>query len=75
MSWSGSNPEKSELMQPVSTGPRFGQSQSGSRLEDLALITGAGRFTDDISLPGQAHAVFVRANVGHAEISLTTRPS
>jgi len=68
MSWSGSNPEKSELMQPVSTGPRFGKSQSGSRLEDLALITGAGCFTDDISLPGQAHAVFVRATVGHADI-------
>jgi aerobic carbon-monoxide dehydrogenase large subunit len=65
---SGSTPGKSEVMQSVSTGPRFGKSQSGSRLEDVALITGAGRFTDDISLPGQAHAVFVRATVGHADI-------
>ena len=68
MSRSGSTPEKSDVMHSVSTGPRFGKSQFGSRLEDVALVTGAGRFTDDISLPGQAHVVFVRATVGHADI-------
>jgi aerobic carbon-monoxide dehydrogenase large subunit len=65
---SRTTPGKSEVMKSQSTGPRFGKSQSGARLEDVALITGAGRFTDDISLPVQAHAVFVRATVGHADI-------
>jgi carbon-monoxide dehydrogenase large subunit len=31
------------------------------RVEDDALVRGAGRFTDDSRLPGQAHAVFVRS--------------
>src|SRR5438034_1095573 len=29
---------------------------------------GRGCFTDDVSVPGQAHAAFVRAQVGHAEL-------
>jgi len=45
---------------------RFGSSSTNLRSEDLPLITGKGRFTDDISMPGQAHGVFVRAAVGHA---------
>jgi aerobic carbon-monoxide dehydrogenase large subunit len=47
---------------------RFGSNQGNLRSEDLPLITGAARFTDDINLPGQAYAVFVRAPVGHAHI-------
>src|SRR5262249_33156515 len=31
------------------------------RREDARLVTGAGRFSDDFSLPGQAHACFVRS--------------
>lgn len=38
------------------------------RLEDPALLTGAGRFTDDISLPGMLHAVFVRSPHPHARV-------
>jgi carbon-monoxide dehydrogenase large subunit len=49
-----------------STPQRFGSSQSNLRSEDLPLITGRGRFTDDISVPGQVYGVFVRASVGHA---------
>ena len=48
------------------TPERFGSSRAASRSEDLPLITGAGRFTDDVTVPGQAHGVFVRAAVGHA---------
>ena len=52
-----------------SSRPSFRQgAQSGSRLEDVPLVTGAGRFTDDLVLPGQAHAVFVRSTFAHADI-------
>ena len=53
---------------PTTTGVRFGKAQSASRLEDVALVTGAGRFTDDLALPGQVHAMFVRSICGHADI-------
>jgi aerobic carbon-monoxide dehydrogenase large subunit len=39
------------------------------RKEDERLITGKGRFTDDFSLPGQAHAVMVRSPYPHARIA------
>jgi carbon-monoxide dehydrogenase large subunit len=39
------------------------------RVEDPALLTGKGSFTDDISLPGTLHAAFVRAPYAHARIS------
>jgi carbon-monoxide dehydrogenase large subunit len=38
------------------------------RKEDRRLVTGAGRYSDDLSLPGQAHAVFVRSPHAHARI-------
>jgi carbon-monoxide dehydrogenase large subunit len=38
------------------------------RLEDRRLVTGRGRFTDDISFPGQAYAAFVRSPHAHARI-------
>jgi len=69
MTASGSQPEKAGPTPSVAAGPRFGRSQSGARLEDYSLLTGAGRFTDDISLPGQAHAIFVRSTFGHADIA------
>ena len=54
------------------TGPesslRFGTAAGGRRSEDGPLLTGRGRFTDDVDLPGQAHAVFVRAPIAHAMI-------
>ncbi|TXL66205.1 xanthine dehydrogenase family protein molybdopterin-binding subunit [Zeimonas arvi] len=45
-------------------------SESGSRRrdEDPRLLTGAGRFTDDVRLPGQVHAVFLRSPHAHATI-------
>ena len=41
---------------------------SVARLEDDALITGRGRFVDDIHLPGLLHAAFVRSPHAHAAI-------
>ena len=38
------------------------------RVEDFRLVTGHGRFSDDVDRPGQAHAVMVRAPVGNARI-------
>jgi carbon-monoxide dehydrogenase large subunit len=38
------------------------------RFEDLRLVRGAGRYTDDIAVPGEAQAVFVRAPHAHARI-------
>jgi aerobic carbon-monoxide dehydrogenase large subunit len=39
-----------------------------ARLEDLALLTGRGRFVDDIKLAGALHACFVRSPHAHAKI-------
>ncbi len=38
------------------------------RKEDLRLVTGKGRFTDDFSMDGQAYAVMVRSPYPHARI-------
>src|SRR5579871_5652676 len=38
------------------------------RLEDAGLLRGAGRFVDDIELPGLLHACFVRSPVAHARL-------
>jgi carbon-monoxide dehydrogenase large subunit len=38
------------------------------RIEDQRLVAGAGRYTDDMALPGQLHAHFVRSPYPHAEI-------
>jgi aerobic carbon-monoxide dehydrogenase large subunit len=38
------------------------------RLEDPALLSGQGRFVDDIQLAGMLHACFVRSPHGHARV-------
>jgi carbon-monoxide dehydrogenase large subunit len=38
------------------------------RKEDQRFITGHGHYTDDVSRPGQAHAMFVRSPHAHATI-------
>jgi carbon-monoxide dehydrogenase large subunit len=38
------------------------------RKEDLRLLTGRGRYVDDVALPSQAHVVFVRSPHAHAGI-------
>ena len=38
------------------------------RKEDYRFLTGAGQFTDDVCVPGQAYAAFVRSPHAHARI-------
>jgi carbon-monoxide dehydrogenase large subunit len=47
---------------------KFGIGQPVRRHEDLRLISGRGRYTDDIALPRMAHAVVLRSNVAHAQL-------
>ena len=47
---------------------RFGSGQAVRRIEDPGLVAGAGRFVDDVSLPGQLHLSFVRSPHAHARI-------
>src|SRR5438105_5393839 len=42
--------------------------QSIKRKEDARFLTGAGTYTDDVTLPGQTYAVFVRSPHAHARI-------
>ena len=63
-------------MTAVSSYGRFGSGQAVRRIEDQPLVTGAGRFTDDQSLPGQTHIVFLRSPHAHAKIvSIDTAPA
>jgi carbon-monoxide dehydrogenase large subunit len=47
---------------------KFAIGQSVPRIEDPMLLRGQGRYTDDVSLPGQAYAVMVRSRHGHGVI-------
>jgi len=47
---------------------KFGIGQSAARVEDQRLVTGHGRYLDDVNLDGQAWAVFVRSPHAHALI-------
>jgi carbon-monoxide dehydrogenase large subunit len=40
-------------------------SRPGRRREDARLVTGRGTFADDIDLPNQVHAFFVRSTIAH----------
>lgn len=44
---------------------RYGSDDDVLRSEDIPLLTGAGRFTDDINISGQAYGAFVRSPVAH----------
>jgi carbon-monoxide dehydrogenase large subunit len=47
---------------------KFGVGQPVRRFEDPALITGTGRYTDDIEIENMAHAALVRAQFAHATV-------
>jgi len=47
---------------------KYGVGQPVRRTEDPVLVQGQGRYTDDVNLPGQAYAVFVRSRHGHGVI-------
>ena len=42
--------------------------QAVKRREDYRFLTGAGNYTDDVTLPRQTHAAFVRSPHAHAKI-------
>ena len=48
---------------------KFGLSQSVRRVEDPRLLKGEGRYTDDISMPGEAHGIVLRSPHAHARIT------
>jgi len=47
---------------------KFGIGQPVRRDEDLRLITGRGRYTDDIVPPRLTHAFVLRSPMAHAHI-------
>ena len=47
---------------------RHGIGDPVPRVEDLRLLTGRGRYSDDRNLPGQAYAVVLRSPHAHARI-------
>ena len=47
---------------------RFAVGQPVPRSEDPVLLRGEGRYSDDVSLPGQAYAVMVRSHHAHGVI-------
>jgi carbon-monoxide dehydrogenase large subunit len=47
---------------------RFGSGKSVARVEDDALLTGRGRFTDDVAAAGAAHVCVLRSPHAHARI-------
>lgn len=47
---------------------RFAIGQPVPRKEDPVLLQGQGRFSDDLGLPGQLHAVVLRSRVAHGRL-------
>ena len=47
---------------------KFGIGQAVRRVEDQRFITGAGRYVDDIVLPGMCHGVVLLSPHAHARI-------
>jgi len=47
---------------------KFGIGQPVHRREDPVLVRGEGRYTDDLTLPGQVFAVMVRSPIAHGII-------
>jgi carbon-monoxide dehydrogenase large subunit len=50
--------------------PKFGMGASVTRLEDQSFITGKGRYTDDISRPGQLHGYVLRSPAAKASFRI-----
>ena len=51
------------------TAAQVGIGRSVVRIEDDALLRGVGQFIDDINMPGQTHAHFLRSPHAHAVIT------
>lgn len=55
------------MSEPV-VAEKFAVGQSVRRVEDPRLVQGLGRYSDDVSLARQAHAVVVRSPHAHADV-------
>src|SRR4029453_10108780 len=42
---------------------------AGRRLEDPTLLTGGGKYVDDLVEPNMAHVAFVRSPIAHAKVA------
>jgi aerobic carbon-monoxide dehydrogenase large subunit len=49
---------------------KYGIGQPVSRFEDPRLLRGQGRYQDDVNLPGQAYAEFLRSPHAHARLGV-----
>src|ERR1700685_1618598 len=54
---------------------KFAVGQPVRRHEDWRLITGRGRYTDDVVLPRMTHAFVLRAPLAHARIKRIGTPA
>ncbi len=59
---------------PIDANTRFAIGQPVSRKEDPVLLRGEGRYSDDLSLPGQAYAPWCAAVTPTACCAASTRP-
>jgi carbon-monoxide dehydrogenase large subunit len=51
---------------------QVGERYTGARVkrsEDKRILTGTGRYVDDVVLPGMVHAAFVRSTIAHGHIT------
>jgi carbon-monoxide dehydrogenase large subunit len=51
---------------------QVGERYTGARVkrsEDKRILTGTGRYVDDVQLPGMLHAAFVRSTIAHGRIT------
>ena len=56
------------MLNPENLVEKFAIGQPVPRKEDPTLVQGQGRYTDDVTLPGQAYAFIVRSPVAHGII-------
>jgi carbon-monoxide dehydrogenase large subunit len=57
------------FLQSRTRAAREGFGQPLLRKEDVRLLSGGGVYSDDVNVPGQAHACFVRSPHAHARIT------
>src|SRR5262245_7535266 len=56
------------FLRPLTRSAREGVGQPVLRKDDARLLVGAGRYSDDVNVPGQAYACFVRSPHAHADV-------
>ena len=50
---------------------KYGIGQTVARFGDPRLLRGRGHYQDDVNLPGQGYAVFLRSPYAHARLGAT----